>query len=274
VNRRPSPALDRGTLFGKDRNRRKPDWMAAGRTVLAVLLVLQGLRVVFTSPRLKLEQVRVSGTARVSPEDVVRIGRIPVGQNMFRVNLVRVSQGLLSNPIFERASVSRELPHTLHVTLQERTPALQVVAAGSALHADRAGVIFERAGAAAAAKLPVLELPEGRRAAIGQKLPADLLRTVHDCLDLAARERLTLRKLRIDAAGELWLNVATPPTEQAAAGALPVRVGRPTELPEKFRDIRQAMAGKPSLVAAAAYLNVMCAGRTAYMQAPEGTSKQ
>jgi hypothetical protein len=75
--------------------------------------------------------------------------------------------------------------------------------------------------------------------------------------------------MRVDASGELWLNVEATPTKQTAPAILKVRVGRSTELPEKFRDIRLALASRPDLPGSASYLDVMCAGRTAYAPLPE-----
>jgi hypothetical protein len=76
--------------------------------------------------------------------------------------------------------------------------------------------------------------------------------------------------MRIDGSGELWLNVATSAANPAVKSDLQVRIGRSTDLPAKFQDIRNSLAGWPGLVSAAAYLDVMCAGSPAYMRLPEG----
>jgi hypothetical protein len=246
-------------------NRRKPDWLAVTRTVLIVALAAQGLRVAFASPRLRLQEVRVTGTQRFTPEHVLRLGGIPVGQNIFRVNLVKVAERLQGEPVIQEAILTRELPGTLNVELRERVPAFQIRVAGqqARLEADREGVVFQRAQAPVG-KLPLLEIPAKSLPALGQRVPQQWVRTVWECVKLAKKEQLTIRDMRVDEAGELWLNIATFPTSPEARPSLPVIVGRATELPEKFRNIRQVLQGVPDLTVSAQYLNVMCAGKPAY----------
>jgi len=255
-------------LDRKERNRKKPDFVAAFRFLLLTLLVAQCLRVAFTSPRLRLQEVKVTGTGRLTPAQVREIGNVRLGQNIFCVNLTRVSRRMLGQPFIREAVVTRELPNALNVTLRERTPFLQAQAGAKLFHADEDGVVFQEAGARTSG-MPTLELPARALPPLGKKLGAETLRTVRDCLRLARKETLDVRKMRIDEGGELWLNIATSPTSHASNPGLEVRVGRATELPEKFRDIRQALAARPDLPATATYLNVMCAGRTAYLRLSE-----
>jgi POTRA domain-containing FtsQ-type protein len=279
----------------KDRNRKKWDVPGTVRCILLVLLVAQCLRVAFASPRLRMKEVTVTGTRRFTPDQVRRLGQIPLERNIFAVNLVQVSDRLLANPVVQEAVATRVLPDRLHVDIRERVPALQITLTPEKtesnrsdepthqpedtddrdpdsgepmiLHADREGVVFQKSGAVTDG-LAHLEIPAADLPALGQKLRADHVRTVHECVRLAKKEGLRLRRMRVDGVGELWLNIATYPTSPTQT-ALTVRVGRSTELPEKFRDIHQALLGWPDLPARAAYLNVMCAGYPARMNAPD-----
>lgn len=278
MNRRPPHArdrFDRNTPARKERanrNRKKPDTASTLRFVLLIALVGQCMRVLFTSPRLKLREVHVTGSQRLSREDVVRLGRLHLGTNIFRVNLVRVSQRLQVDPVIREALVSRDLPNALNVELKERVPALRVVTEESAFDADEEGVVFQKAPDAnpdsdAARRLPTVEVLPKDVPPLGQRLSADLARAVRECAQLAREQHVELRKMRVDASGELWLNIEAYPTSQSTGDGLAVRVGRLTDLPEKFRDIHQSLLGKPDLSARATYLNVMCAGWPAYMEA-------
>src|SRR4029450_12819041 len=83
-----------------------------------------------------------------------------------------------------------------------------------------------------------------------------------ECLSLAAREQLPLRKIAFDAHGELWLNMAV----SGRAGAerlLPVRLGRADELETKFQQLRWVL---PEATANGEYLDLMCANRAAYLK--------
>lgn len=271
VNRKP-PKRDRRPAphpraERRERNRRKPDLLAAARVLLALALVAQCLRVAFTSPRLRLTEVRVTGTDRLDAAQVVERAQIPLRRNIFRVNLVEVARRLEADPVFGEALVTRDLPNRLHIELRERQPALRVTGGQDAFDADAAGVLFQPSPAPADPSLPALEVPPAQLPPVGGRLDPALVRTVSECRRLAEAEGLQARKMRVDASGELWLTIGTHPSSATAADGLHVRVGRPTDLPEKFRDIRQVTLVRPQLTASAAYLNVMCAGRPAYMRA-------
>lgn len=283
MNRRPPQPRDRASATRrerKSRNRKKPDYLAAFRTLLVLVLIAQCLRVAFASPRLNLREVQVAGTERLSAADVAREAKIPLGQNIFRVNLVRVSDHLLRDPVIREAVVTRELPNSLNVEIRERTPVYQVACKGERWDVDAENVVFRKAPRYLQGE-PLLEVQPGDLPALGQPLRADLAKGLAQCKQLARKEGLDLRHLRVDEAGELWLNIATSSTKQTASpppadeegnvvpdpGRLKVRVGRLTDLPQKFRDIRQTLQGWPNLTMTATHLDVMCPGRPAYMSA-------
>jgi hypothetical protein len=121
---------------------------------------------------------------------------------------------------------------------------------------------------------PSLEIPAADLPPLGQKLRGDIIRVYHDSLRLARQEHLDLRHLRIDPQSELWLNISASHADAAApAPRLKVRVGRFTDLPQKFRDIHQSLQGWPELTATAAHLDVMCPGRPAYMKAAQNAEQ-
>jgi len=250
------------------RNRKKLDPMVVGRTLLVLALVGQGVRAALTSPRMRLQNVRVTGSQRYTPADVARIAEIPLNQNIFRVNLVRVSNKLRAEPVVRDVVVSRDFPQGLHVQLFEREPAFRVTAGNDAFDADRDGIVFQKAEGPAVDR-PVLEVPRKDLPALGGRVRAELLQAVWECDRLARAEALSVRKMRVDGVGELWLNVATSSASQPSERALQVRVGRSTELPAKFRDIREALQVKPQLITTAEYLNVMSAGHPSYKVATD-----
>lgn len=292
MNRRPPQPRDRSTVTRRIRpkNRRKPDFLALFRNLLMLVLIAQSLRVAFASPKLRLKEVSLQGTQRLTAADVVKLGHVPVGQNVFRVNLVKVAESLEKDPIVRRAIVTRDLPNRLNVEIKERKPVYQVSCAGARYDIDDEGVLFRQNKAYIQGK-PILEVPENLLPKPGEKLRGDIAKAYDESGKLAKKNTLDLRHLRVDQGGELWLNIATSPVKsqpdgdsQQVAGAqtdgqnggqttaqtggrLKVRVGRFTDLPQKFRDIHQALQGWPDLTATAAHLDVMCPGRPAYMSA-------
>lgn len=269
--RRPPQGSERHPGIRKERrekNRKKPDILGGIRVVVVLLLIAQALRVAFASPRMRLEKVELEGNTRFTVAQVTRLGQIGLGGNIFGVNLSRVADRLMQQPVIEEATLTRVLPNTLRVSIVERKPVLQAETKIGRFYADKSGIVYERVPKRHP-KLPTIGMPLPELPPLGQKLRPDLVKAVQECWKQAEAEKLQILYLRVDATQELWLNIATFPTRQTAAGRLKVRLGRATDLKEKFRDIRQALLLWPNLAATATHLDVMCPGRPAYQSKPE-----
>ncbi len=270
---RPSPSPDarKTRLAYRDRNRRRPEGVNRVRLLLMVLLMGQCLRVAFASPRLALREMTIVGSRRITPEQVYRDGGLHLGQNIFSINVTRVADRLTGIPLVRNATVTRELPGRLIVEIEERVASftIQAVETRQLYYADPSGLVFEAASEPLPSRPTVLvasrDIP-----APGGLLRPDITELVHECARLGQEEGLDVQRVRIDEAGELWLNVGTPsfqstPTSSNRQRPLNVRLGRPSELAEKFRDVRLTFAVCSADLARAAYLNVMCKGRPAFL---------
>lgn len=270
------PARQHTRREWRDRNRRKPDLTGLVRSGLVLLLIAQCLRVAFTSPRLELSRVEVHGTKRFSSEQVAKLGQVQLGQNMFRVNLTRVAAALEQEPLIRDATVTRQLPNTLQVELKERVAALQLAAAsapGQFFQADANGVVFQKA-TRVAPKLPLAEVAPKLLPKVGGTLLPEVTEAIQECAELARKEKLTVTKIRVDEPEKLWLNVVIPASSGQSARPLAVFLGRASELPAKFQDIRNLLQSSNSRIASAEYLNVMTAGHPSYRLVSAESSAQ
>ncbi len=269
----------RTTTGARDRrrNRRRVDIAGGIRLAFLLLLVGECLRVAFFSPRMNLVRVDVEGRTRYSTEEIARKAGITYGRNIFTANLGSAYDRLMSDPVFESVELSRNFPDTLQIRVAERRPALRVVCRGEAYHADQGGRVFEIAGRVPDpdSALPEMSLESGTPPLLGDRIPEELLSCFWECVDLSRKESLDLARVRVDASQDLWLNVivtsarASEPSvglEAPRTRTLPVKLGRWTDLPDKFRDVRLSLSG-PAAISEASYLNVMCPGSPAYMSA-------
>ncbi len=260
------------------RNRVKPDPTGPIALLVLGLLVAQCMRVAFTSPRLRLEQVRITGTERLSDQEVLKLTGIQLKQNVFRIDLHATADRLKKEPVIRTASVTRMLPNTLLIELGERKPSLQLKVGNDIWLADKDGVVYEKAPGQTKT-LPLLEACGQDLPATGEKLRNELLQTVATCRTEAKKRQLTLLSMRVDPARELWLHVAAPQAAAAqvtddsdeseepavpAKGELLVRIARPTDIPAKLNDVQQALLAWREWGTEAKYLDVMCAGQPAY----------
>ena len=89
--------------------------------VAAVAVAVIAAVVVWAFPVFKVSTIEVTGNERVSEEAVWELTGVPEGENLLRVDTVAAASGVVSDPWVSAATVTRQLPSTLKVELQERT---------------------------------------------------------------------------------------------------------------------------------------------------------
>lgn len=251
------------------RNRRRAHPLQVVTRVALAGLAAYGLWTVFHSPRLVVRRIEVVGTQRLSADQVRRLAHVPVGENIFRVNLYRARLAVEAEPQVDSAQVSRALPNAVRILVRERRPVFVVSYAGELFEADAAGILFRRVSKPTP-RLPVLALANVGPPRLGAPIRPDLLKPALACLNLTAGEHLLLWKINVDGPHQLWLNMKVPSSSSPTGKTLRIRLGRPEDLPLKLADAWKVLAGRPQLVDEAQYLDVSCAGRPVYMAQTPG----
>lgn len=146
-SRRRSPAVpdparrDPGT---RDVENHDAGGRGSGKKSLAavVFAAVLGLAcwVVLSTPLISVRDVHVDGVRLVPRERVISAASIAKGTPMARVDLEAVRRGVLSIQEVESATVVREWPDALRVTVRERTPVAVVTSGGVRRQIDRFGV--------------------------------------------------------------------------------------------------------------------------------------
>jgi cell division protein FtsQ len=135
------------TLAGRDFTRRR--WrqrLRRLRPLLYAALVLAvvgtGTWLVFFSSVLTVRDVTVRGNVTVSSVRVEAVAKAPTGRQLARVDLAAIQARVETIPAVRSVSVSRSWPHTISISITERTP-VAVVDRGAGLQAvDEDGVLF------------------------------------------------------------------------------------------------------------------------------------
>lgn len=118
---------------------------------LALYLFLQ-------SPFFRLEGIDVSGTQRFSEADIMVVGGLQRGQNLFDIDIGDLTERLRAEPVVKDARVRRRLPSGLTVVLTERQPVAAIVADGALWSLDaEARVLGEVTGPLGLAVIRTLE---------------------------------------------------------------------------------------------------------------------
>jgi cell division protein FtsQ len=137
------------TLAGRDFARRR--WGQRLRRLrpflyaaLALALVGTGIWLVFFSSVLTVRDVSVQGNQTVTSARIEAVAKAPVGQQLARVDLAAIRARVETIPAVKSASISRSWPHTIAISITERTPVAVVDRSAGLQAVDEDGVLFGR----------------------------------------------------------------------------------------------------------------------------------
>ncbi len=71
------------------------------------------------SPRFAIDTLKISGNARLSPADIAGLLQLPANPNIFQAETDDLEAKLLTSPWVHSVEISRTLPDTLEIELQE-----------------------------------------------------------------------------------------------------------------------------------------------------------
>ena len=227
-------------------------------------MLAQVVRVALTSPVLAVARVDVVGSDRLTSAEAIELGELPLGANVFLINLGQAARAMRSDPIIKDVRITRLPPATLLVKIVDRQPVLMVRAFGRLWEVDDGGLLYREA-LGPEPDLPAVRLPAELFPGVGKFVDERTWTAVNQCIDLASREQLVLRGVEITEKRELWVDLELDPGRGGGeASVIPVRLGRDESLPRKFREIRVSVLTWPSMARACRYLDVMSPGRPAF----------
>jgi cell division protein FtsQ len=142
------PAVDRATRRSRRRFARRQwrrRWLA-WRYLLVLVVVLAivggGIYAVWFSQWLAVEKIDVSGEQTVQQKDIVARSGIDEGEPLVKVDLAAAERRIGSLAVIKSVSVTRQWPHGVLISIEERV-AIAVVQIGGTLRGmDADGVVF------------------------------------------------------------------------------------------------------------------------------------
>ncbi|OED34682.1 hypothetical protein AB834_06280 [PVC group bacterium (ex Bugula neritina AB1)] len=97
---------------------------------------------VYLSEMFLLRKIRVQGQKRLKQSDIQKILHLPSEQHIFDINMRKMVNRLLAHPYVKKAHMTRTLPDTLDVSLEERMPYLIFLYGGHHYEVDEEGYIM------------------------------------------------------------------------------------------------------------------------------------
>jgi cell division protein FtsQ len=199
----PAPSDAQRRMRRRLRRRRLRRWVVVAVPVLVVVLLVTAAWVVLASPFLAVRDVRVVGAHRLTVQQVEQAAQIPMGRSLVRQDLGAARQRVEQLRDVKSATVTASWPHTVVVTVVERTPvAMAQATSGDWWQLDADGVWLAQSpirptGLVVIHLDPTTTSPDTLRAAasVAASLPASLRRLVEDVT------ALTPDSVRLDLVG-------------------------------------------------------------------------
>lgn len=129
-------------------------------TLVAILLAasavfMVGYAAVTQSDYFSTRSIQIRGYTRLSEDEVLRQSGIQSGENLLAINLKLVRKRLLAHPWISSASVAREIPNTIRISISEHH-ALAVLDLGRKFIINNQGRIFKEHAKTDPQKLPLV----------------------------------------------------------------------------------------------------------------------
>ncbi len=101
--------------------------------------LLQGYDWLLHTPVMQITEIRISGNRHFDDARIESMSGIRPGDNSMAVHIKKVEAALEQNPWIDSVSIRRELPHTVHITVDEREPVFWVQQDNAVYYADQKG---------------------------------------------------------------------------------------------------------------------------------------
>lgn len=136
-------------------------------TIVGLVLLAVAFWAVERSDLVGLESIEVTGTDRLTPQEVLDAADLELGTSTLRLGLGGVEDRVTALPLVREATARRLDPLTVRIEVTERAPVLVARGGGAEVLVDRTGVVIADG---AVEGLPVVSLSdappdEGERAA-------------------------------------------------------------------------------------------------------------
>ncbi len=180
-------------------------------------------------PFFTLSEIKLDGAKYLTEEDILRVGGIYMGEQLFRLETDVVQSRLSKDLRIEEVSVRRKLPHTLEIKIKERRPLATVSCDYGYLDLDRNGVIIDSYKTLKTMQIPMITGAAVRDLYIGDAVEDEHVKKILDFLQRLDEETLNLlSEIAIVESDYIVMYSATERPVQ-------IRIGKLERLDEKAR---------------------------------------
>jgi cell division protein FtsQ len=137
-------------------------WATALTALLVVTAAMLAVGANAWKRELRVTRIRAEGNRILTEREIMNIAGIPKNELLFALDLNAIRQRIEQHPSVRSASVNRDAPDGITITIDERVP-VAAIALDRVLYIDAEGVVLPPGAAGEAPDLPVItgDLPAG-----------------------------------------------------------------------------------------------------------------
>ncbi|MBQ7453599.1 MAG: FtsQ-type POTRA domain-containing protein [Selenomonadaceae bacterium] len=193
-------------------------FLVVSATVLGVFVYM---------PIFTLNEIRLTGAKYLTQEDIMKIGNIYMGEQLFRLETDVVQSRLSKDLRIEEVTVRRHLPHTLEIKIKERLPIATIKCDYGYLDLDHSGTVLDSYKNLKTMPIPMITGATVRDLYIGDEVEDETVKKI--LLFLQKLNESTLNQLSEIAVVEENYIVMYTATDQSVQ----IRIGKLERLEEK-----------------------------------------
>ena len=111
-----------------------------------IALVILGFSVIIItmfSPIFNIKTINIQGNEKLSQNEIISLSQIQINENTFKINKAKVSSQIKENAYIASVKITRNLPSTINIQIEERKAVYQVEYANGYIYIDKQGYMLE-----------------------------------------------------------------------------------------------------------------------------------
>lgn len=111
---------------------------------ILIIIITVGMASFLQSGYFAVEQIKIEGLQQIPENEIQRLATEAIGQNLILLEQDRLKQNVLLHPLVESVEIKKQLPKTLVLHIQERSPVALVVVSRGVVEVDGKGMFLRR----------------------------------------------------------------------------------------------------------------------------------
>ena len=113
------------------------------KILLGIITTIVLIMLLLTSGLFNIKTIEVEGNKKISDEKIISLSSIQLYTNLFKINKKDIKEKIKENAYIENVTISSQLPSTLKIIVEERTPKYMLQFADSYVYINNQGYMLE-----------------------------------------------------------------------------------------------------------------------------------